>query len=239
MAGRNMVQVGVNQPLDSDLTAIAALTTTTFGRSLLDDADAAAAQATLALPPPHPGYVAGKWYQPGGSQIAASSVPGTGNIFSVPFLVPAAVTITQLGARVTTAAASGVFKVGIYASNATTKFPTGAVLAETGDMSTTSTGVVEANLVGANATLAPGWYWSAVQVDATGATAAFQTWIGSANPAAWLVGSATHATISGSATLQAITFFTAQAYGAFPNMTAVTPTESASNASCLLHFKTI
>lgn len=35
------------QPLDSDLTAIAALTTTTAGRALLDDADAAAQRTTL------------------------------------------------------------------------------------------------------------------------------------------------------------------------------------------------
>lgn len=37
------------QPLDSDLTAIAALTTTTFGRSLLTQADAAATRTTLGL----------------------------------------------------------------------------------------------------------------------------------------------------------------------------------------------
>lgn len=37
------------QDLDSDLTAIAALTTTTAGRSLLDDADAAAMRTTLGL----------------------------------------------------------------------------------------------------------------------------------------------------------------------------------------------
>jgi len=37
------------QPLDSDLTAIAALTTTTFGRSLLTQADASAARTTLGL----------------------------------------------------------------------------------------------------------------------------------------------------------------------------------------------
>ena len=35
------------QPLDADLTAIAALSTTTFGRSLLTQADAAAARATI------------------------------------------------------------------------------------------------------------------------------------------------------------------------------------------------
>jgi hypothetical protein len=37
------------QPLDSDLTAIAALSTTTFGRSLLTSADAAAAQTTIGI----------------------------------------------------------------------------------------------------------------------------------------------------------------------------------------------
>lgn len=37
------------QPVDSDLTAIAALTTTSYGRSLLTAADAAAAKATLTV----------------------------------------------------------------------------------------------------------------------------------------------------------------------------------------------
>lgn len=37
------------QPLDSDLSAIAALTTTTFGRSLLTESDAAALKTTLSL----------------------------------------------------------------------------------------------------------------------------------------------------------------------------------------------
>jgi hypothetical protein len=40
-------QLNSTQPLDSDLTAIAALTTTSFGRGLLDDADAAAGRTTL------------------------------------------------------------------------------------------------------------------------------------------------------------------------------------------------
>lgn len=41
---------GVLQPLDSDLTSIAGLTTTSYGRSLLTQANAAAAVTTLGLP---------------------------------------------------------------------------------------------------------------------------------------------------------------------------------------------
>lgn len=42
-------QIAALQPLDSDLTAIAALTTTSYGRSFLDRADAAAARTLLGL----------------------------------------------------------------------------------------------------------------------------------------------------------------------------------------------
>jgi hypothetical protein len=49
LASAAAAAAAAHQPLDADLTAIAALTTTAFGRSLLDDANAAAAQTTLGL----------------------------------------------------------------------------------------------------------------------------------------------------------------------------------------------
>lgn len=48
-AGSAAAAQAASQPLDSDLTAIAALTTTTFGRALLALADATAARTTLGL----------------------------------------------------------------------------------------------------------------------------------------------------------------------------------------------
>ena len=48
IASRQWTTAGF-QPLDADLTAIAALTTTAFGRGLLDDANAAAGRTTLEL----------------------------------------------------------------------------------------------------------------------------------------------------------------------------------------------
>jgi len=49
VAGAAAAAQAASQPLDSDLTAIAALTTTSFGRSLLEAANAAALRTTLGL----------------------------------------------------------------------------------------------------------------------------------------------------------------------------------------------
>lgn len=48
-ASAQAAAIAASQPVDSDLTAIAALSTTTFGRSLLTQADAAATRSTLGL----------------------------------------------------------------------------------------------------------------------------------------------------------------------------------------------
>lgn len=48
-AAAQAAAIAASQPLDSDLTAIAALTTTAFGRSLLTQADAAALRSTAGL----------------------------------------------------------------------------------------------------------------------------------------------------------------------------------------------
>jgi hypothetical protein len=99
------------QPLDSDLTAIAALTTTSFGRSLLTQADAAATRTTIGA---------------GTSSFdgAYSSLSGTPSTFT-----PASHThgnITNAGAIGSTAnlplitTTSGVVTVGSFGSSANT-----------------------------------------------------------------------------------------------------------------------
>jgi hypothetical protein len=66
---------GSFQPLDSDLTALAALATTTFGRSFLELADAAAARALLGLGSaalqPSSAFQAAGSYQPLDSDLTA------------------------------------------------------------------------------------------------------------------------------------------------------------------------
>lgn len=80
-AGAAAAAQAASQPLDSDLTAIAALSTTAFGRSLLALADAAAAQAALAVPPTSRLVTAGTGLTGGGSLAADRSLAvdfGTG-----------------------------------------------------------------------------------------------------------------------------------------------------------------
>lgn len=48
-AAAQAAAIAASQPLDSDLTAIAALTTTSFGRALLTEASAATARTTLGI----------------------------------------------------------------------------------------------------------------------------------------------------------------------------------------------
>lgn len=69
-AGAAAAAQAASQPLDSDLTAIAALSTTAFGRSLLALADAAAAQAALGVPPTSRLVSAGTGLTGGGSLAA-------------------------------------------------------------------------------------------------------------------------------------------------------------------------
>jgi hypothetical protein len=91
------------QPLDSDLTAIAALTTTTFGRSLLTQADAAASRTTIGL---------GSLATQSGTFSGTSSGTNTGD---QTFALTGDVTGSGTGSFAATLSASGV-TAGTYAS---------------------------------------------------------------------------------------------------------------------------
>jgi hypothetical protein len=106
------------QPLDSDLTAIAALTTTVFGRSLLELADALAARTALGAEPQ--GQVYGINTQTGSytlvlgdaGQVVEMNVASSNNLTvplnsSVAFPIKTRIDITQIGAGQTTIVATG------------------------------------------------------------------------------------------------------------------------------------
>lgn len=94
---RTLAEAGI-QPLDSDLTAIAALSTTAFGRSFLDRADAAAARTLLGLGTA--ATTAATDYQPVDSDltaIAALSTTSFGRSFLALADAAAARTLLALG----------------------------------------------------------------------------------------------------------------------------------------------
>lgn len=96
------------QPLDSDLTAIAALSTTSYGRALLTQADAAAARSYLGIAAttnPTECLILGV------SDETTALTTGTAKLT---FRMPYAFTVTEVRASLTTAQTSGsIFTVDI------------------------------------------------------------------------------------------------------------------------------
>jgi len=115
------------QAFDTDLAAIALLSTTTFGRSLLELSDAAAGRTAFGLgsiatagatdyrlSPPIP---SGRYVYPGGTGTPTSSAtaPGADTLKLYPAYIRKNVTINALSVRVATLFAGGNVKAAIYA----------------------------------------------------------------------------------------------------------------------------
>lgn len=189
-------------------------------------------------PPSHPGYISGNYCLPQNLTFGAGAAVPTGSIRLVPFQTYAPFTVSQLGCRITTLGALGNLRLGLYAHNRATGNPTGTVLAETGDISTTTAVAVTAALSGANALIVPGTYWAALQVDATaGATVVIQTVTQTNMQTSALVGSTNAATVFDTGT--AVRFFkvVTQAYGVFGDLTAASFTETLANTHAIVGWK--
>lgn len=150
---------------DTKVSALTAATSLTGNETLPIAQSGSSKSATpelLAKAIIHPGYVAGKWYAPmlgvqSGTAMAADTVK------VIPFFVPQRITVSDLAIRITTVSAGGHVRVGIYASDATTKKPTGNALSSA-VIATDSALLISATL-GANVSLNPGLYYLASQSD--------------------------------------------------------------------------
>jgi hypothetical protein len=144
------LDLAAKQPLDSDLTALAALVSaanklpyatgagtwsltdlTTFARTLLDDANAAAARSTLgvsASPPAHcvlPSYLTSGNYTAPGLRAGTTSTSGVGTLRLTPLYIPNSVTLSKVGVEVTTVGEAGSkVRLGIFADDGTGGNPT-------------------------------------------------------------------------------------------------------------------
>ena len=204
-----------------DLTAAAALAAadlfycTQGGNSR--KATAAQIQA-FAQAAHHPGFVAGRWYA---SVIGPSVTNGTtgqnGKVTLYPFLLPRAITVSDLGSRVNTGIAAENVQLAIYAADAATFLPTGNPLAATGNISAASSNTaVEGDITGANVLLPAGLYWGGSNTSHSGIV--MQTLSG-APVAGHLIGSTAIANLATAATAGTFWLQIAQAFGSWPDLT--------------------
>ena len=171
-----------------------------------------------------PAYIANRWYATGPVAAASGLAVATDTVRLYPFRIRTRITISTLMARVVTPGA-GSFQLAIYANDAATGRPAGAVLARTGDILSTSAATVTADITGDNVVLQPGFYWGATNVDATSATALFQTLNANNAEATSIFGALTPDTASPSSSTALCTLTTPMAYNTWSTMTGATFTE--------------
>lgn len=141
------------QAKDTDLDAIAALTTAAFGRGLLEAASAAAARVLLGAAPTR-AFASGYWYQQANYNSGTTATVNN-ELLAIGLPVLTSTTFDRIGCEVTTAAASSTIRLGIYADNGGKP---GALIVDGGTVDSSSISVKEVVI---NQTLAAGTYWLA------------------------------------------------------------------------------
>lgn len=149
-----------------------------------------------------------RWMVPGVTGVIARS-PSVNRLYAMPFFVSQPCTLVQLAVNVTTAGASSGVRVGVYRSAAENDIYPGALLVESGEMDTSSTGVKTSTV---NQALTPNrWHWYAFLCKASA-------------PA--VTGVSTYSSGMGvdTAFAYANNLYVAQTYGALPSTFPANPT---------------
>lgn len=194
-------------------------------------------------------YIAANFYVPWGITSNMSTGSGsTGSIRCVQGYFKGIATLDVLGTRVTTAVAAGNFQLAIYAISPTTGLPTGSALAQTGSLSTTSTGNVQGTVntgtpvqLGSAAALLTS-YAFCFNVDATATSTANFNFTQTNLIAFGQEDGASSANnlFPGSGTTNTSYSYT-QTFGTWPSLTAVSPTSINTFGSLVpyMHFSSV
>lgn len=175
VAGTDYVAPGVATGSGLTMATARLLGRTTSGSGALQEISVGAmfalASGALSLPA-FPGYAAGGFYMAEGVITSPTATASSSNtIYFHPFVLLSDTTIDSLVTRITTAAASGLFQMALYAADATTRLPTGSALYSSSSQSTGTAAVIEDT--GPSLDLKAGLYWAATNKDTTAATSIF------------------------------------------------------------------
>ena len=121
----------------------------------------------------------GRWFRPGylTSAVATTGLPIEDRLYYVPFIPHRTVYVSELAIDIFTGQASNTTRIGIYDSSGTDFVPD-ALLAESGDLDTTSTGV-KSYVISPTIKLTAGLvYWVAAATQSGGGTVATHYLIG-------------------------------------------------------------
>lgn len=182
----------------------------------------------------HPGYVAARWYWPPRAVLGAGTALVANTIRLNPIILAQAITVSDLAAKIVTVSAGGNFQIAIYASDPTTKMPTGSALAVTGNISTATAAVISADITGADVALPTGLYWLAVNADNSVVVLNGQ---GTTALATSFIGTATLANLSGAVNAAPNPLTIAQTFGTWPSLTSASFTEAPGTAETAVAFK--
>lgn len=116
--------------------------------------------AATSIAPP---WRSGRYYFcPNTTSVATSSGQGVGSLRAVPFFVPNPVTLSKIGAEVTSAGDAGSkYRLGIYADDGNGR--PGRLIVDAGQINGDSETVQELTI---SVQIGPGWYWAAGVIQA-------------------------------------------------------------------------
>lgn len=182
-------------------------------------------------------YVPGRWYMPDSRETVLGpslAMSAANTLRLTPAVIHRTVTISSLGATVTTGEAGKNIQLGIYAASPTTAYPT-TLVAKTGSMTTDATGSKTASITGGNVTLTPGLYWWTINTDGT--AVAMVTGVTATLQGPVMIGSTTIGNVVGNAvTLMALT--TPDTFGTWTaNISGNTFTEITNNRRAVVAFQ--
>jgi hypothetical protein len=141
-AAAQAAAIAASQPLDSDLTTLAANgAPSTVGLALLIAANAAAARALVEAAAWPYKLSTGNWALPLAGNISTASL-AQGTAKGCPLILAAPGKIERIGIEVTTAAAGSVIRLGVYDATGTFNSP-GSLIVDAGTVSAATTGAKE------------------------------------------------------------------------------------------------